>query len=142
MREIRLKVAIVGSRDYKLLRDVRDFVNQLPAGVQVVSGGARGVDYTAEQTALSRGLPKPEIYLAKLKTKYATKWAVREAMFARNLQIVQAADLVVAFWHDASGGTENTIKHARALNKPVFIIDYNQPEQAQSALDAIKERIA
>jgi hypothetical protein len=48
-------VAVVGSRDFADLDSVRPFVHQLPAGVLVLSGGARGVDRCAA-AARARGL--------------------------------------------------------------------------------------
>lgn len=38
------RIAIVGSREYKQLDQVREYVRSLPLGVIVISGGARGVD--------------------------------------------------------------------------------------------------
>ncbi|MDX2272647.1 MAG: SLOG family protein [Cyanobacteriota bacterium] len=50
------RVAVVGSRTYWDLKAVRDFITQLPEGCTVISGGARGVDQTAEQAARARGI--------------------------------------------------------------------------------------
>lgn len=50
------RVAIVGSRDYPALGEVTAYVESLPAGTVVVSGGTRGVDQTAEKAARARGL--------------------------------------------------------------------------------------
>ena len=38
-----MKLAIVGSRDYEHLNLVRYYVESLPPGTTIVSGGARGV---------------------------------------------------------------------------------------------------
>lgn len=54
-----MRVSIVGSRDYPDLARVRDFVARLARkypGAIVLSGGARGVDATAEQAAQENGL--------------------------------------------------------------------------------------
>lgn len=49
-------VAIVGSRNFPNLELVRAFVRGLPENSWVISGGAFGVDSTAEITALDRNL--------------------------------------------------------------------------------------
>ena len=46
-----MRVAVVGSRSFPQLDNVRWFVNELPEGVIVVSGGAHGVDTAAAQAA-------------------------------------------------------------------------------------------
>jgi hypothetical protein len=114
-------VAIVGSRDYVRLDDVRRFVEALPPGTIVVSGGARGVDTAAIEAAAARGLA----------TKvYPADW-MREgkrAGYLRNYAIVDAADEVVAFWDGASRGTAHTITLAQVAGKPVRIIrPYERP---------------
>lgn len=109
------KVAIVGSRKYPALERVRQYVAQLPPGTIVVSGAAAGVDATAEQAARERGLQVES---------YPADWSAgRLAGFQRNSVIVSAADEVVAFWHERSGGTLDTIMKARKAGKPVLIFD-------------------
>lgn len=49
-------VAIVGSRNFSELQKVRDLVAALPDTTTVVSGGASGVDCTAEAAAKAQGL--------------------------------------------------------------------------------------
>lgn len=49
-------IAIVGSRFFTRLDWVDTFVNRLPKGTIVVSGGAQGVDTQAKETAKKRGL--------------------------------------------------------------------------------------
>ena len=51
-----MKIAIVGSRDYQHLDRVRIYVESLSPDTIIVSGGARGVDKTAEITAKRCGL--------------------------------------------------------------------------------------
>ena len=109
------KIAIVGSRDFAELDKVRDYVNSLPLDCIIVSGGARGVDRVAEQTASVRGMQtiifKPD-------------WEKhgKAAGFIRNHDIIQAADSVVAFWDGTSKGTKNSIDLATKLNKPCTIL--------------------
>jgi predicted Rossmann fold nucleotide-binding protein DprA/Smf involved in DNA uptake len=109
------KVAIVGSRDYKDLDDVRKYVSSLPKGTMVISGGAKGVDTAAAIAARERGLEKKE---------YLPQWHEygKRAAFIRNTMIVKMSDEVVAFWDGKSKGTKMTIDIANKAGKPVRII--------------------
>lgn len=109
------RIAIVGSRGFPQLDEVRKFVKSLPEDTVVVSGGAPGVDRAAELAAKERGL-EVLIFLAE--------WdrLGKRAGFVRNKKIVQAADEVVAFWDGVSPGTRSTLELARAANKPVKIV--------------------
>jgi len=42
--------------------------------------------------------------------------------FDRNIEIIEAADEVVAFWHGSSRGTRHAINEARKRNKPTTVI--------------------
>ena len=109
-----MRIAIVGSRDYPCPDDIRDFVNCLPTGTEIVSGGARGVDRWAEEAARDIGLP------IKI---FPADWSKgKGAGFARNQTIVDYADEVYAFWDGQSSGTRDTIRRARGAEKPVEII--------------------
>lgn len=120
-----MKVAIVGSRDYRNLQAVRDYVDRLPEGSIVVSGGARGVDKTAEMAAKARSLQTivlPAVWDGPLG---------KRAGFARNVDIVAAADMVVAFWDCESRGTAHSIALALAMKKPVALFSkYGQSVSA------------
>lgn len=106
-----MKVAIVGSRGYYPLSDVVEFVAALPADTEIVSGGARGVDRTAEKAARSRGL---EVLIIKPEWKRLG----RTAGFMRNHDIIESADRVVAFWDGSSKGTAHAIELAWQAGKP------------------------
>lgn len=108
------RVAIVGSRDYPDLDAVRRFVASLPDGTVVVSGGARGVDRTAENAALARGLSVES---------YPADWQAhgKAAGYLRNQTIVAVSDCVVAFHDGRSPGTAHTIQIAREKGKPVEV---------------------
>lgn len=109
-----MRYAIVGSRTWPIPRAVINYVNNLPPDSMVISGGALGVDVIATQTAQIRGLDnmtfKPDW------NKYG-----KAAGFIRNKLIVEAADVVVAFWHNQSKGTEHSINLARELKKPLVV---------------------
>ncbi len=51
-----MKIGIVGSREFPQLKLVQWFINDLPKGVTVISGGARGVDGAAAEQARKNGL--------------------------------------------------------------------------------------
>lgn len=119
---------IVGSRDYPMTRAVRDFVMQLDhAKDAVVTGGARGVDSVAEQAAKSRRLRRfiyePQCWPGAPKHVYV------RSLFARNKDIVDASDVIVAFWDGKSRGTQHTIEQARAAGKQVRVFGPDGREQ-------------
>jgi hypothetical protein len=113
------KAAIVGSRQYPRQQDVIDAVNALPAGSTVISGGAKGVDTWAAEAARARGLDVVEF---RVNGYYPDKRAFRAAAMARNTQIVDAGDRVIAFWDGESAGTADSIRKAQAAGKPVAIV--------------------
>jgi len=115
-----MKYGIVGSRSRKDRRSVVDFVNSLQPGDVVISGGCRGVDTWAAEAARARGLKVVE-FLPDL-AGCRERWQYTRAYFARNEQIAQECDTLVAFVAEVrKGGTENTIKHARKLGHEVII---------------------
>ena len=103
-------MAVVGSRIYPDLERVSAFVASLPPDVEIVSGGAAGVDTAAEQQAWRDKRP--------LKV-FPADWEGlgRIAGFIRNQDIVNYADLVVAFWDGKSRGTAHTMRLAASQNK-------------------------
>jgi hypothetical protein len=107
-------VAIVGSRDYPDLDAVHKFVDTLDIDDIVISGGARGVDRTAEEAADVRGL---ESYV------YEAEWDKygKRAGFLRNIKIVEECSELVAFWDGISKGTAHSIYLARKAGKPVTV---------------------
>jgi len=109
-----MRIAIVGSRNYGDLEEVRRYVASLPVDTIVVSGGARGVDKTAEQTAKTCGL-ETKIFPAEW-DKYG-----KSAGFRRNTVMVLAADRIVAFWDGKSAGTKHTIDMAIKYRKPLIV---------------------
>jgi predicted Rossmann fold nucleotide-binding protein DprA/Smf involved in DNA uptake len=117
------KVAIVGSREFKRLDLVIAYVNALPPDTVVVSGGARGVDRTAEEAAEKRGLTTL-IFPAEW-DKYGL-----QAGFLRNRLLVKACDYVCAFYNGTSRGTWDTIQKAKKAGKRVVVVtDTEQSEK-------------
>lgn len=145
-------VAVVGSRNYPNLNDVREYVRKIaekhPDAV-IVSGGAKGVDRTAENAAKKEGLDVVS-YRPSERTNAASKgefaievfWrgerarkivetgrldepGPRFATFTgaakrRNSWIVEDADVVVAFT-TGSSGTADTIAKAKRDGKKLVV---------------------
>jgi len=105
-----VRVAIVGSRDYPNLEEVREYVMSLPDDTVVVTGGARGVDKTAEVAARERGL-KVVVHEAEW-NKYG-----KAAGPMRNRVVVEDCDKLVAFWDEVTPGTKNVISQASKAGK-------------------------
>jgi hypothetical protein len=126
-----MRIAIVGSRGFKDLQKVKDLINQLPKNYVVISGGAAGVDITAEIAAKARGMATiifiPKWYdlthpNALIKTNtFGQKYDSRAGL-RRNENIILTADEVYAFWDGKSNGTRDSINHARRLNKKLTVI--------------------
>jgi len=104
-----LRVAIVGSRDYAPHHHVYSLVrSRLPDACTVVSGGARGVDTWAENAANKRkGFPPPKIFLPGYDGAFFFN-----AYFARNQQIVDFSDVLIAFWDGQSKGIDDVCSRA------------------------------
>lgn len=101
----KMRIAIVGSRNWEQWFLISDFIETLPPDTVIISGGAKGADSIAEKWAHEYGLTT-EIYLPDW-DKYG-----KSAGFLRNTEIVAHADMVVAFWDGQSKGTLNTIEQA------------------------------
>ena len=106
-----MKLAIVGSRGINL-KDLGDY---LPDGVdEIVSGGARGVDTAAREYAKAHG-----IKLTEFLPDYETYG--RRAPLVRNLEIIDYADEVYAFWDRKSHGTKYVIQNCKLRGKRVTV---------------------
>ena len=112
----KLRIAIVGSREFGNLKLVENFVKHLPENCLIVSGGANGVDKCAENIASMCSVPT-KIYKPDWKT------LGKAAGFIRNEKIVDDCDICVAFWDLKSHGTLNSINWAKKKNKLLIVID-------------------
>jgi aconitase A len=102
-------VAVVGSRnfnDYDAMKKILDNI-KIDA---IVSGGAIGADSLAEQYAKEHGI-KMIVHRPNW-IKYG-----KTAGFVRNVDIVNDADMVIAFWDGKSRGTRHTINTAKKQKK-------------------------
>lgn len=106
-----MKVAVIGSRGLY----VNDLEKYLPEGTtEIVSGGAKGVDTSAKEYALSHGIKLTE-FLPEY-DKYG-----RGAPLKRNITIIEHADMVLAFWDGRSRGTKYVIDNCKKRNITVRI---------------------
>lgn len=119
---------IVGSRRRNTLRDIK-IVNRLVEWllekhetVVIVSGGCpQGADAFAERAAELWGTPKRIYHIDKEGAN--TRWEFTNRAYSRNKKIAETSTAVFALVsEDRTGGTENTIKHALDLKRPVFLI--------------------
>lgn len=106
-----MRIAVVGSRDIT----VTDIEKYVLGCDEIVSGGARGVDACAAEYARYNGIKLTE-FLPDYK-RYG-----RAAPIVRNREIVDYADLVVAFWNGRSKGTLSVIKYAEKVGKECRVI--------------------
>ena len=94
-----MKVGVIGSRGLT----VNNLGKYLPEDTtEIVSGGAKGIDTCARDYALTH-----DIKLTEFLPEY-NKYG-RRAPLKRNLQIIEYADVVIAFWDGKSKGTKYVI---------------------------------
>lgn len=114
-------VAIVGSRGWSDPRAIQILVKNLKAAhdnLAVVSGGAAGADSMAEIACRRSRVPFFVI---------PARWDRdgKRAGMIRNVEIVNMAREVHAFWDGTSPGTAHTISMARKADIPVFVLTSN-----------------
>lgn len=107
-----MRIAIIGSRTLK----IDDVDKYIPDGVtEIVSGGAKGIDFCAREYAIKRGIKLVEFLPEYEKFK-------KGAPLKRNLQIIDYADKIIAFWDGKSRGTKYVIDNCREQNKEIQVI--------------------
>ena len=117
------RIAIVGSRDYEDLDAVRRYVYSLPKDITIISGGARGVDSTAEVAAKERGMRTVIIPVNQrgLPDDFHRNEAFARRAMMRNGEIVAMAGSVTAFWDEKSKGTKDTLEKAKKAGKTLLL---------------------
>ncbi len=125
---VKKKVAVIGSRDFDDKKRLYDILTLNYDRIEmIVSGGARGADTLAVQWAADYGIPY--LVFPALWYNPFTGENDRGAGFRRNVRIVDACDLVIAFWDGKSRGTQNSLDLAEMKKKPVRIYRFNTPEK-------------
>ncbi|WP_294908465.1 hypothetical protein [uncultured Ruminococcus sp.] len=107
-----MKLAIIGSRSLTIT-NLEDYIPENT--VEIISGGAKGIDSCAKKFALKHSLKY---------TEFLPKYNLygKAAPLRRNLEIISYADMVLAFWDGKSKGTKFVIDNCKKINKPIRII--------------------
>lgn len=109
-----MRIAVVGSRGFTN-KELLDSTLSEYNPTEIVSGGARGADRMAADWANEHRITLTEFYPDY--DKYG-----RAAPIKRNDLIVDAADMVIAFWDGKSTGTKYTMNYAKKKGKEVRVI--------------------
>lgn len=115
------KVIVAGGRDFASFTKlcmILDAHFREAGGVEIVSGGARGVDRMAERWARTRGVCC-EVHPADWR-KYG-----KRAGMVRNAEMAEIADELVAIWDGESRGTAAMIDMMKKRGKPVTVYGYD-----------------
>ncbi|HEV2686609.1 MAG TPA: hypothetical protein VGW79_08220 [Actinomycetota bacterium] len=110
-----MKVGVVGSRHFKSPERVTDYVRSLPINASIITGSASGVDAAATKAARERGIAVQVMAASFDEQADASRAA------ARNQRLVNACDVVVAFWDGSSEGTRATVERALDTGKEVHV---------------------
>jgi hypothetical protein len=94
---------------------VAEYVNSLPARASIITGSASGVDAAATRAARAKGIPVQVMPASFEEASDASKAA------ARNQRLIDACDVLVAFWDGSSKGTRATVDRALDSGKEVHI---------------------
>lgn len=106
-----MKVAVIGSRGL----EIEHLEEYLPKETtEIISGGAKGIDACARNYAKSHGIKLTEILPEYEKFG-------RAAPLKRNDQIIERADLILAFWDGKSRGTRYVIEACQKRGKAVWV---------------------
>lgn len=120
-----MKLAIVGSREFNDWPEAQAWIDAVVTLFPIkslISGGAKGADSLAELYA------KIDIFPIEV---IKPNWEQgKHAGFDRNSEIVEKADIVLAFWNGGSSGTLDTINKTARAKKPLIIYTYPVDELA------------
>ena len=85
----------------------------------IISGAARGADTLGARYARERGVPVLE---------FPADWVRlgKRAGMVRNLQMLDSADAVVAFWDGQSRGTAHMINETKKRGLPLRVVRYQK----------------
>lgn len=111
-----MNVAVIGSRSFKNFELLKNTLSKIEISL-IISGGADGADSLAERYAREQSIPT-KIFLPDWK-KYG-----KSAGMIRNTDIINEADVVVAFWDGQSRGTFDGIEKAKKLDKKLILITF------------------
>ena len=114
-----IKITVGGCRDFNdseyIFKCLDEYIEELcDEEIIIISGHCSGVDTAAEKYASLKGF-KTMIFPAEWE-KYG-----KAAGPIRNKQMVEAADVVIAFWDGKSRGTKSLIDLAKKSDKNLTI---------------------
>src|SRR5919109_3011762 len=110
-----MRVAIVGSRHFAAPERVPEYVTSLPKGSSIITGSASGVDAAATKAARTKDIP------VQVMPASFDEMADPSKAAARNQRLVDACDVLVAFWDGSSKGTRTTVERALDSGKEVHV---------------------
>lgn len=122
-----MKVIIAGSRGFTNPNIVVAAVvkSKFPV-TEVVSGGARGIDRFGEMFAKANNIPIKQ---------FIPDWSKgRGAGLARNRDMAEYGEALIAIWDGESRGTANMIREAEKRGLPVYVFrstPYTQDEDSR-----------
>lgn len=110
-----MKVAVIGSR-HAPDSAAALILSQLPdTTTEIISGGADGIDCFAARVAAEQGIPL-KVFLPNY-DRYG-----KAAPIKRNDEIIDRADMVLAFWDGKSRGTQYVIAECVKRGRFVRVI--------------------
>lgn len=116
-----MKTIIAGSRNFISTVEALVIFDRIvpPETVEVVSGGARGVDRLGEEWARKEDLPIKQ---------FIPDWdgIGKSAGYRRNVDMAEYADALVAIWDGQSRGTKHMIDIAKRKGLSVYVHLINQ----------------
>jgi hypothetical protein len=110
-----MKVIVAGSRTIVDMHELHAAIILSEFEIsEIVSGGARGVDQLGELWASSYGIPVK---------RFLPEWNKlgRSAGHARNIEMADYADALIAIWDGKSRGTKHMVETARYRGMKVFV---------------------
>ena len=125
-----MELGVVGSRTITDYDVVRNAINKSPwydkskdrviatmgePRVTIVSGGAKGVDTSADLFASKNNLD-----IEIMEPDY-TDWSGEHPAVRRNTKIVAKSDAIVAVWNGRSSGTRDTIDKSLDRGVPIYV---------------------
>jgi nucleoside 2-deoxyribosyltransferase len=116
------RIFIGGSRTFSDRTAVAERLRLLPRDAIVLTSPTYGASAAARDLVQERGLPM-EVWIARL-DRFPTEEA---AYFARDEEMIQSADRVIAFWDGGSSGTAHELDYARQIGKPVELVNAFEP---------------
>ena len=112
-----MKTLVCGSRAAVDPKPLYEFLDKLqPRPTLIISGTARGADIFGEIWARNNKIPCK---------RFPADWRKygKSAGFRRNLEMLDEAERVVAYWDGRSSGTRHTISEGSKRGLQVEIVD-------------------